>query len=78
MSLPLPCKLHEDRCTVMGHSVQTYQMSNGFLIGASWTQQREEAGFWVLEVKPEEELLQKLTSSGLQLSGTTAGEGVCL
>lgn len=77
MSLLLACKLHEDRCTVMGHSVQTYQMSSGFLIGASWTQQREEAGFWVLEVKQEEEMLQKLTSYGLQLSGTTAGR-VCL
>lgn len=41
----------------MVHSLQTYQMSVGFLIGASWIQQREEAGFWVLEVKQEEEML---------------------
>lgn len=58
---------------IHGHSEQAYQRSSGFLIGALQSQQREEAGFWVLEAEQEVEMLQKLTFCGRQLSAVSAG-----
>lgn len=54
--------------------MQTCQISSPFSTGASWTEQRKKAGFWVLEVAQEQEVFQKSVSCGLQHPGTPAGD----